>query len=785
MSNVTIEELMQSFSRESFTSLAAAAGLTVKNNRIQCPFKGCKDHRADRPTNVLVTMGKDGCYHATCYRCGETGRYIDLYMAVKDLRFEEALEQLRGFAPTSPSPIRLRVVPPLPKDDESKLKPAEVARIWNACTHADEQGESYLMKRCLEAAAPADLVRFVTEKHPDAGLRKGATQGRRIAMLLKDVVGQPRGMQIRLAREQVQTDKAKVLALKGSTLAGSFFGSPELVESCGVICVTEGLADTLAVALWAQGAKSTCVVGSPGKNNLRRLAEELQKAGVSVEGRVFALFPQNDRPVNASRREFNALAQLLAAGKANVVWCSVPDEHKDVAKWLEESFDRPTWPPLDVQRALGLAPEDETQDAARLVTPMQSVVPVPARFVVDAQAQDFSTLLSILDDPALRYGIMHRQGTWEYNEMTQRPSFARIDLSSTDWTSLRVGLEVIGRATGGKPLKWEIGDIQEAVSLLARRESFHPVREWLNGLKWDGKQRLETELPMALGLEEYGFEARLLKQWCVSAVARAMKPGCKVDTVLVLVGAQGTMKSTFFSVMGGQWFTDQSFDLHDKDGRMIIHSAWIIEWSELDAMRRSRDADATKAFITQRVDKFRPPYGRDLIEAPRSNVIVGTTNQEDFLSDPTGNRRYWPVRIPRRIDVGRVSALRESLWAEAVSCYVAGDEWHLDVSLEDAAAQHVAHFLEGDAWEAPIALWLKQKRHVDYVRTADALSDALGKPTGQWTRGDEMRAGRVLQAIGWRRVKKRIDDGSGTERPLWVYVPPEPTSLPLFPAGEG
>lgn len=776
---VSIDELMRSFGRESFLSLAAASGLKVdRAGRIQCPFDGCKGHREDRPTNVTITLGKDGCFHLRCWRCDATGRYVDLYMALKGVTLEEALGQLRGLAPSSPMTPRLRVVPP-PPSDEGKLKPAEISRYWQACAEGDESGEMYLAKRGLDGAAPAGLVRFVTEKHPDAQLKKGAKEGRRIAMLLKDVVGQPRGMQIRLAREQLQTDRSKVLTLKGSIMAGTFFGSPELIEASGVVCVTEGMADTLAVSLWTLGRKGTAVVGAPGKNNIPRLAEELEKSGISVEGRIFVLFPQNDRPTNASRREFDRLAKLLAAAKANVVWFSTPDEFKDVAKWMEESFDAPVWPPLQVARAMGLAPEEESREEARLITPMLSVVPVPARFTVERHAQDFSTLVAILDDPALRYGILHRQGTWEWNEMTQRPSFARIDISATDWTALRVGLEAVGRdTTNNKPLRWAIDDIQAAVMMLSRRESFHPVREWLNKLKWDGVARLETELPRALHVEEYGFEARLLKQWAVSCVARAMKPGCKVDTVLVLVGAQGTMKSSFFSVMGGQWFTDQSIDIHDKDGRMVIHSAWIVEWAELDAMRRSKDQEATKAFITQRVDKFRPPYARDLIEAPRSCVIVGTTNHADFLSDATGNRRYWPVTIPKRIELGRVGEMRDALWAEAMACYVAGEEWHLDASLEEAAAQHSRGFLEHDAWEPAIKDWLGDQTLRDYVRTSDALQEAIGKPIGQWTRTDEMRVGRILTGLKWTRKKQRVDGV-----PTWVFVP-VPATRELFPTSE-
>jgi hypothetical protein len=787
---------MRSFSRDAFLSLAAASGLKVHAGRFKCPFDGCRDHKNQDATNVLVTMGKDGCWHLKCWRCEQTGRYVDLFMQLKGLTIEEALLQLRGMAPASPLTPRLRAVPSPPKDDPEKLKPDEVDHYWKHCEEQDDRGETYLAKRGVSDAPLLGLVKFLTEKHPgskkrsdetwnkkrrdiDKWLREQAKQGRRLAMLMRDVVGVPRGIQVRLAREALTTDKAKMKAVTGSTAAGAFFGRPEMIEASGVVCVTEGMFDTLTVAQWTAKKNGVCVVGAAGKGNLAKLADELKNSGISVDGRIFVLFPQNDRPTNQSRKEFDRLAKLLASEKANIVWFDVPDEFKDISAWFEESFDAPEWPPLKVARAIGLAPDEPGADEVRMVTPLQSVIAIPARFVETMLSQDFKSLCAILDDPALRYGILHRQGSWEWNEMTHSVAFARTNLSDSDWTALRVGLEVVGQNTSsGKPLRWSEEDIVRAVTMLCRRESFHPVREWLNGLKWPGQQLIETTMATAMGLEEYGFEARLLRQWMVSCVARAMKPGCKVDTVPVLVGAQGTMKSTFFRVMGGQWFTDQSIDIHDKDGRMVIHSAWIVEWAELDTMRRSRDAEATKGFITQQVDKFRPPYGRTLLEAPRSCVIVGTTNHEDFLTDPTGNRRFWPIKIHRRIDVARIAELRETLWAEAMAAYVAGDEWHLDASLEEAAEQHVKVFTEGDEWDPLIISWLSDTKQRDaaFVQSKDVLGEAIGKKPDQWNRYDSMRVGASLKRLGWRRTKKRV-----AGEPEWVYLRPVPSTEELFP----
>jgi predicted P-loop ATPase len=218
-------------------------------------------------------------------------------------------------------------------------------------------------------------------------------------------------------------------------------------------------------------------------------------------------------------------------------------------------------------------------------------------------------------------------------EMTHKVRVGERTVEESDLSAIRLGIES-HTTPEGKPLKFGEEEIGKALKLLARRKMVHPVREWLSGLKWDGRNRMDVEFPAALGQPEGSFAGVLLGRWLISAVARPMEPGCKVDTVLVLVGPQGAGKSTFFNALAGdEWFTDSPVNVGDRDGKMLMREKWIVEWAELDAMRRARDKEAIRGFLSQRIDHFREPYGRGMVTAPRGCVIVGTTNNREFLSD--------------------------------------------------------------------------------------------------------------------------------------------------------
>jgi putative DNA primase/helicase len=203
----------------------------------------------------------------------------------------------------------------------------------------------------------------------------------------------------------------------------------------------------------------------------------------------------------------------------------------------------------------------------------------------------------------------------------------------------------------------------QAVQAAARDHVFHPVRDYLTALRWDGTPRCSTWLNVYLGVLSSAYAAAVGERWLRSAVARVMKPGCKADCCLILEGDQGIKKSTALQKMTEPWFTDEISELGTKDSALQTRGVWVIEIAELDAMKRP-DVTRIKSFMSRSVDRFRPPYGRHLIQSPRQCVFAGSVNPGFYLRDETGGRRFWPVRCGQ-ILIDELVRDRNQLWAEA------------------------------------------------------------------------------------------------------------------------
>jgi predicted P-loop ATPase len=301
-------------------------------------------------------------------------------------------------------------------------------------------------------------------------------------------------------------------------------------------------------------------------------------------------------------------------------------------------------------------------------------------------------------------------------------------------------------------------NVAAAVLTVAREHSYHPIRDYLEALTWDGGERVEGFAANLLGAERTPYHEVVSRCLFVSAVARIMQPGCKADCVPVLEGAQGIGKSTALKTLFTPWFSDDLAELGTKDASMQVRVAWCIELAELSAMSAA-ETEKIKAFVSRSVDRFRPSYGRHVIEAPRQSVLIGTTNAEVYLRDETGGRRFLPVRCSH-IDVAAIKRARDQLWAEAVEMYRQGHKWWIN---DDVAAEAQSERYVTDSWEDKILDYVAKQSAPD-VSVKEILDTCLGIEPGRWRRGDEMRVGKCLTRLKFKRYQRR--DGA---RRQWRY----------------
>lgn len=295
--------------------------------------------------------------------------------------------------------------------------------------------------------------------------------------------------------------------------------------------------------------------------------------------------------------------------------------------------------------------------------------------------------------------------------------------------------------------------LQQALRWVASANRYHPVRSYLEGLRWDETPRLPQLFSEYFGARPSRLYSQLGSRWLTGAVARILQPGCKLDTLVVLVGRQGSRKSSACRALcpDPSWFSDSPFDLRSKDAYLVLEGVWIYELAVLRSVQ-SAGAEAVKGFMSSPHDRFRRPYDRHPTRQLRQLIFVGTTNSAAFMGDATGPIRFRPVRTGR-IDLDTLFRDRDQLWAEAVVRYRQGEPWWLEPGqvseLAESSAIHVTH----DPWEEVVAAWVA--RHPDPFTTAEALVQALGLKPTHVTRGEENRLGSILRRIGYKKTRAR------------------------------
>jgi predicted P-loop ATPase len=320
------------------------------------------------------------------------------------------------------------------------------------------------------------------------------------------------------------------------------------------------------------------------------------------------------------------------------------------------------------------------------------------------------------------------------------------------------------------------GAIEEAIAVVGRDNAFHPVREYLNGLVWDSKKRIDTWLSDFAGVQDSAYVRSVGRKVLCAAVTRILKPGCKFDHIMVLEGEQGIGKSRLCRILGGTWAADFTLDPHNKDTIQNLQGKWIVEMAEMAVVNRS-EQQALKAFITRQSDKIRVAYGRLSTEFQRQCIFIGTINPEadgTYLKDSTGNRRFWPVElVGGRVNFTGLAENRNQLFAEAAVLAKAGEKLYMETGRmeEDARAVADARHAE-DPWTERIAQWLTDPvaglgsgKGREFITAREIFVDAMGGIDKQLGRRDVVSIANVLRRLGWKSVLKWKDG-----RPVRGYV---------------
>lgn len=261
--------------------------------------------------------------------------------------------------------------------------------------------------------------------------------------------------------------------------------------------------------------------------------------------------------------------------------------------------------------------------------------------------------------------------------------------------------------------------IADSLAEVIQKWKCHPLKNYLSGLVWDGVPRVDTLLSDYFGAEDTAYCRAAIRKCLVAAVARVFRPGVKFDCMLILSGAQGLGKSTFWNRLGLNWYSDSLNTFEGKEASELLQGYWIIEVSELAGLNRA-EMNTIKGFLSKQEDVYRAPYGRRTVPHPRSCILVGTTNDSEFLRDKTGNRRFWPI------DLGKQSPVKNiwrdlhtevgQIWAEAVEYFKRAEPLYMDTGLEDLAAAAQAEHQESDPREGLILSFLDSLVPEDWNR---------------------------------------------------------------------
>ncbi|MFQ4134780.1 VapE domain-containing protein [Nodosilinea sp. PGN35] len=507
------------------------------------------------------------------------------------------------------------------------------------------------------------------------------------------------------------------------------YWSKLITDTSQAIAICEGAKK--AGALLTKDIPAISIPGVATGGKLGRLRPELEL--FCAYGRVFYLFFDRDIVEKRQvRKALHNLGRMLAAKGAMVYVVQWPDQFKGI----DDAIVAGIVPKVSMEQAPTLEEWKAEADEADTEAPEGEPCALARRYTM------------VFD---------RLKGRLRWNELKAQ---VELDGDPCDFDQLRLQLAL------SYNIQLPDVDCTTICSHIARQQSFSPVAEYLNHCA--KLYPADSELLDSLGETYLGTTTELhrvyLRKTLISAVARAFWPGCKVDTVCILSGGQGVGKSSFWKVLAGEeWFDDTVGSSSDKDERLKLHQSWFIEWAELEAVFKRKDISAVKAFITTQTDQVRPPYGRSVQEFKRPSIIVGSTNETEFLADATGNRRYWviPVEIPM-VPLSQLAVERDRIWGAVVHSFRSGERWELPGELRDAAMEDALNYVNTDPWEKKVLDYAIDFRE---VTAADVLTIGLQLPFDRQGKREEMRVTNLLRLNGWRLVRRSVN---GRRPRYWI-----------------
>lgn len=309
--------------------------------------------------------------------------------------------------------------------------------------------------------------------------------------------------------------------------------------------------------------------------------------------------------------------------------------------------------------------------------------------------------------------------------------------------------------------------VMKAVIQYAQARKRNEPKDWIQSLKWDGVERLPTFFVDCFEADDTEYARAVGSNFWIGLIARIFRPGCQLDNMVVLEGAQGIRKTSALRAIGGKWFTDIKYSIDNPNFLQCLQGKFIVEVAEMDAFGKA-DVTRIKQILSSTVDRYRAPYARAPEDFPRQSIFVGTTNEDHWQRDNTGGRRFWPIRCGT-IAFDTLQANREQYFAEALAKFSAGAEWW---HMPDEETKHQQELRrQADEWESIISQFLYGKNEVS---VSEIATEALGIDVGKLDMLVQRRIGQVLRALKWEKTQVMKMDGV---RKVWRPANPKKTLI--------